>query len=83
MIGGEVYCSLLGVGTFVSSGMSPTNLGLFLAFEFAENLALPRLAFRQHIVVVRSLFSGNKFGIIDSNCRDRGVDNSLAAGRIG
>jgi len=83
VIGGEVYCSLLGVGTFVSSGMNPTNLGLFLAFEFAENLALPRLAFRQHIVVVRSLISGNKFGIIDSNCRECGVDNSLAAGRIG
>ena len=59
------------------------KLGLFLAFEFAEYLAPPRLAFRQHIVVVRSFFSGNKFGIIDPNCRDRGVDNSLAAGWIG
>ena len=83
MIGGEVHCSQSGVGTFVSSGMNPTNLGLFLAFKFVENLALPHLAFRQHIVVVRSLFSSNKFSIIDPNRRDRGVDNSLAVGRIG
>ena len=63
--------------------MNPSNLVIFQAFKSAENLAQPCLAFRQHIVVVRSFFSGNKFGIIDPNCRDRGVDNSLAAGRIG
>ena len=83
MIGGEVYCSQLWVGTCVSLGMNSSNLVIFQAFKVAENLAQPCLAFRQHIVVVRSLFSGNKFGIIDPYCRDRGGDNSLAVSRIG